>query len=169
MENRVSQDIDDVIHDVFPSRIDIKPDSFYQSKAENYEVMKVMITMIYILSIISVVTTMAAVYAGMALDTRRRRKEMALRKLNGAGRKTIAMIFTRTYIWIVAVAAMISLPLCFMMSDTLLKPIFLGFDSGNILPAYIVGLLLIIAVTTLTIAWKIRDIMHADPIEYLKE
>ncbi|MDE7345552.1 MAG: ABC transporter permease [Muribaculaceae bacterium] len=169
MENQVRQDIDDVIHEVFPSRIDIKPKSFYQDKADNYEVMKVMITMIYILSIISVVTTMAAVYAGVALDTRRRRKEMALRKLNGAGRKVIAMIFTRTYLWIIAVAALMALPLCFMVSDKVLQPIFLGFDSGNIIPAYIVGLLLIMAVTALTIAWKIRDIMHADPIEYLKE
>ncbi|MDE6548588.1 MAG: ABC transporter permease [Muribaculaceae bacterium] len=169
MENQVRQDIEDVIHDVFPSRIDIKPKSFYQDKADNFEVIKVMITMIYVLSIISVVTTMAAVYAGVSLDTRRRRKEMALRKLNGAGPKTIAMIFTRTYLWIVAVAALVALPLCFMLSESVLKPTFLGLDSGNVIPAYFIGLLLIIAVTALTIAWKIRDIMHADPIEYLKE
>lgn len=169
MENKAWQDVNDVIKEVIPSRIDIMPKSFYQSIAADYDVTTAMLAMIYILSAISVVTTMAAVYAGVSLDTRRRRKEMALRKLNGAGRKTIAMIFTRTYLWIIAVAALIALPLCFMVYESVLKPTFLGLDSGNVIPAYIIGLLLIIAMTTLTIAWKIRDIMRAEPIEYLKE
>ncbi|MDE6637601.1 MAG: hypothetical protein K2K32_05120, partial [Muribaculaceae bacterium] len=152
-----------------PSRIDIKAESFYNNVAQKYDVIFALITIIYILSAISVVTTVAGIYAGVALDTRRRRKEMALRKLNGAGPKIIAMIFMRTYIWIIAVAAVISVPLFFITFDEVRRKILPEISYSDMAIAYIITLSLIIAITTVTIAWKIRDIMHADPIEYLKE
>ncbi|MDE6553963.1 MAG: ABC transporter permease [Muribaculaceae bacterium] len=169
MEKEAISDIRNAIREVLPSRIDIETKSYYDVNAFHYEVDNAMIAVIYILSAISVVMTMAAIYAGVSLDTRRRRKEMALRKLNGAGRKIIAMIFIRTYIWIVGVAALISLPVCFIVFDSILKRLFESIEPASVFPAYLIGLLLILAVTTCTIVWKIRDIMHADPIEYLKE
>lgn len=169
MAKATMQDISKILQDVIPHRIDIKPKSLYNFMARSYDVIIAMITTIYILAAISVVTSMAAIYAGVSLDTRRRRKEMALRKLNGAGPKVIAMIFTRTYLWIISIAAVISLPICIIVSDTLQGTVFPALRSDNVVIAYILGLLLIIAVTAFTIAWKIRDIMRADPIEYLKE
>lgn len=169
MGKEASKDIQNVIREVLPSRIDIKAKSFYDVQAFHYEVDNAMVLIIYILSAISVVMTMAAIYAGVSLDTRRRRKEMALRKLNGAGRKIIAMIFIRTYAWIVGVAALISLPLCLIVFESLIKRLFEAIETASLIPAYIIGLLLIIAVTAFTIAWKIRNVMTADPIEYLKE
>ena len=169
MTKATMQDISKIIQDAAPNRIDIKPESFYKFKARSYDVIIAMITTIYILAAISVVTSMAAIYAGVSLDTRRRRKEMALRKLNGAGPKVIAMIFTRTYIWILSAAAVISLPICFVATEVLHGTMFPALRSDSFWIAYILGLLLIIAITAVTIAWKIRDIMHADPIEYLKE
>ncbi len=114
---------------------------------------------------------MACIYSAVSLDTRRRRKEMALRKLNGATPKVIAMIFARTYIGIIAVAILITLPLSMIIFDNFPYQGFhdLGNDKIALALIYISTLILIIAVTAFTIAWKIRDIMHADPIEYLKE
>ena len=169
MAKATMQDISKIIQDVVPDRIDIKPKNFYNFVAKSYDVIIAMIITIYILTTISVVTSMAAIYAGVSLDTRRRRKEMALRKLNGAGPKVIAMIFTRTYLWILSVAAVISLPICFMATEALHGTMFPALRSDSFVIAYILGLLLIIAITFCTIVWKIRDIMHADPIEYLKE
>lgn len=170
-EKEAMETINAAIREVLPSRIDIKAECYYDNVALKYDVFFILISIIYILSAISVVTTMAGVYAGVALDTRRRRKEMALRKLNGAGRKVIAMIFTRTYIWIIAVAAIISVPLFFITFDydEVKRNVLMGISYGDMAIAYIITLSLIIAITAVTIAWKIRDIMHADPIEYLKE
>ncbi len=170
-EKEATEAINNAIREVLPSRIDIKAERYYDNVAQKYDVFFILITIIYILSAISVVTTMAGVYAGVALDTRRRRKEMALRKLNGAGPKIIARIFTRTYIWIIAVAAIISVPLFFITFDydEVKRNVLPGISYGDMAIAYIITLSLIIAITACTIAWKIRDIMHADPIEYLKE
>ena len=169
MEKKAFREIEDAIREAIPSRIDIKPQRFYASMAAQYDIIIAMMTVIYILSAVSVVTTMAAVYAGVSLDTRRRRKEMALRKLSGAGPKVIAMIFLRVYIVIVAVAALIALPLYYILSESVFMMVSGGIIGGYPLQAYVLGLLFIIGVTALTIAWKIRDIMRADPIEYLKE
>lgn len=168
-EKETMEAINDVIREVLPSRIDIKTESYYNNVAHEYDLIYAMISIIYILSTISLVTTMAGVYAGVSLDTRRRRKEMALRKLNGATRKVIAMIFMRTYIWIIAVASVIPLPLCFIFLDDFLPHVLPEVSFGDVAIAYVVDLLIILAITFCTIAWKIRDIMHADPIEYLKE
>ena len=163
--------IDNIIREEVPNRIDIMTDSYFNLYAHRgYSMTSAVITIIYILSIISLITTIAAVYSGVSLDTRRRRKEMALRKLNGATRKVIALIFVRTYIVIIAVAAVIALPLGLIGIPKLVElDSTFQIHTSSIVPPYLFTVLLIIAVTTLTIVWKIRDIMHADPIEYLKE
>lgn len=168
--NETRDAINAIISEVMPGRMDVKVESFYDLIAERYNLLTTMITIIYILSAISVVTSMAAVYAGVSLDTRRRRKEMALRKLNGAGPKVIAMIFVRTYMVIIAVAALIALPIGFIVITKIREfDMLSSLNTDSIVITFLLALLLIIAVTTLTIAWKIRNVMTADPIEYLKE
>ncbi len=170
-DKEARQEIQKILKDEQPSRIDFKIDSFFNMHApRGYSMISAIIAIIYILSAISVITTMASIYAGVSLDTRRRRKEMALRKLNGATRKVIAMIFVRTYILIISVAALIALPLG-LIGIPKLREFSFGFyvDTNNIVVPYLIILLLVFIVTACTIAWKIRDIMHADPIDYLKE
>lgn len=165
------QAIEKILEEELPTRIDLKIDSFFNLYApRNYSEISAFITIIYILSIISVITTMAAVYAGVSLDTRRRRKEMALRKLNGATRKTIALIFVRTYLAIIIVAALIALPMGLIGIPKLgeLDMIFSIYTDGLLLP-YLFTLLFVTAITVCTIAWKIRSIMKVNPIENLKE
>ncbi|MDE6785680.1 MAG: hypothetical protein K2J46_01390, partial [Muribaculaceae bacterium] len=154
--------IDNIIREEVPNRVDIMTDSYFNLYApREYSMISAVITIIYILSIISLITTIAAVYSGVSLDTRRRRKEMALRKLSGATRMVIALIFVRTYIVIIAVAAVIALPLGLIGIPRLVE-LDMAFEvyTTSIVPPYLFTVLLIIAVTTLTIAWKIRDIMH---------
>ncbi len=81
----------------------------------------------------------------------------------------IAMIFLRTYTSIIDVAALAALPLCLIFVEEWLTDFFNGLNMGNVLIAYIIALLLVIAITVCTIGWKIRNIMKVDPVEYLKE
>ncbi len=169
MTSKVNQELDHIIDQEIPNRVDTVVKSYYDIMSSDFELILAIITVVYILSAISIVTTMAAIYAGVSLDTRRRRKEMALRKLNGADRKIIAMIFLRTYIWIIGIAAVIALPLCFSAHGMIKLLMLKSIQVTSVWLPYFIGLIIIIAVTACTIAWKIRDIMHADPIEYLKE
>ncbi len=166
-ENETKNAIEGIFKDVCPSRIDLTIENSFNDLAPDYNLTTTMMYVIYILSVISVITTLAGIYAGIALDTRRRRKEMALRKLNGASHKVIAMIFVRSYIWIFFVAILITLSLYIIVSDWMPYRKFLSVADLSI--AYASALLIIIISIYFTISGKIRDIMHADPIDYLKE
>ncbi len=163
--------IEKIIKEELPTRVDIKIDNYFNLHApSDYNMKTAVIAIIYILTIISVITTMAGIYSGVALDTRRRRKEMALRKLNGADRKVISMIFARTYIMIITISSLIALPLGWIFIPKLGELDYAFFiDTKDMMIPYPFILLFVIVITACTIVWKIRDIMHADPIDYLKE
>lgn len=169
MDAKVNQEVNDILSQEVPNRVDTKVISYYDTMSSDFELIQAMITVVYILAAISIVTTMAAVYAGVSLDTRRRRKEMAMRKLNGADRKIIAKIFLRTFIWILGVAAIIALSFCFIARDEIVSLMMKEIKISGVWLPYFMSLIIIAAVTLFTIAWKIRDIMNADPVEYLKE
>lgn len=156
------------IKEVVPDRIDLPVDDYFLIIATKYVAINGMLTAIYILSLISIVTTVATIYASVSLDTRRRRKEMALRKFNGANAKIIGMIFTRTYISILAAAVAITLPVVVIIMAKGIIPDETGLTATTGMAAYALALLLITAITALTIGWKIRDIMRVDPVEYLR-
>lgn len=50
-------------------------------------------------SFVSLIITLLGVYSAITLDTERRQKEVAIRKVNGAGLKQIIILFARTYIY----------------------------------------------------------------------
>ncbi len=168
-ERETKDEIESIFKEVCPSRIDLRVENWFDYRLSNYSMFLVMIVIVSILSVISVITTMACIYSAVSLDTRRRRKEMALRKLNGATPKVIAMIFARTYIWIIAVAILLTIPSCFIIYDFLSYAALRYIGKESIWLVYMISVLFVISMSALTIFWKIRDIMHADPIAYLKE
>ena len=169
MENRVKDEIKSIFEEVIPSKIDLSVENWFDKTFPSYSMFLTFIVIIIFLSFISVITTMGCIYSAVSLDTRRRRKEMALRKLNGAGRNVIAMIFIRTYIWIISIAVMISFPLSIIIMHTIPYQGFRELGYPCVLFAYVFSLLLLVIVTGCSIMWKVRNVMKVDPIEYLKE
>ena len=168
-ENETKYEIERIFNEVSPSRIDLSVENWLDETVPEYNMYLALVVIITFLSIISVITSMGCIYSAVSLDTRRRRKEMALRKLNGAGRKVIGMIFIRAYIWIISMAMIISFPISFIIINTIPYQGFreLGYDHAMI--AYALSLLLLVIVTGCSIMWKVRNVMKVDPIEYLKE
>lgn len=169
-EKDVIEAIDDVLHKVFPSRIDIGTRLYFENLKLKFELLTSAFTVIYILAIVSIITTVSTIYASVSLDTRRRRKEMALRKLNGATSKVIAKLFLRTYIVTVIIAMLIAFTTGYLFASTgVFEANDLHHSFGSLVGTFAVALVVIVATTALTIAWKIRQIMRVDPIEYLKD
>ena len=168
-ENETKNEIERIFNEVSPSRIDLSVENWFDTTVPSYSMFVVFMIIIIILSVISVITTMGCIYSAVSLDTRRRRKEMALRKLNGAGRNVIAMIFMRTYIWIISVAITISFPVSLIIIHTIPYQGFQDLGYAHVMVAYLLSLLLLVIVTGCSIMWKVRNVMKVDPIEYLKE
>ena len=73
----------------------------------------------WILSAICFVICFMGIWSTIALDTRSRQKEVALRKIHGAKRWDIALLFGRLYLWLIGVASVIMVPLLLLLNQFL--------------------------------------------------
>ena len=73
----------------------------------------------WILSAICFIVCFMGIWSTIALDTRSRQKEVALRKIHGAKRKDIALLFGRLYLWLIGVASVIMVPLLLLLNQFL--------------------------------------------------
>lgn len=121
-----------------------------------------------ILSIVSLIVCAMGIYSSVALDTRGRRKEMAIRKINGAKTRNIALIFGKTYIIAIALASVINIPAAFMIAD-----IFGGSSDEpqqSAIVSLLLGILIVAAVTFVIVFRHIRSAMKVNPAnEIVKE
>ncbi len=65
----------------------------------------------WILGGVSLLVCLMSIYSTITLDVRARRKEVAIRKINGAKAKDIALLFTRLYIRLTVLAVLVLIPL----------------------------------------------------------
>ena len=101
-------------------------------------------------SIVSLLITLLGVYSTITLDTERRQKEVAIRKVNGAGLKQIILLFARLYIRLLTVSAVIAFPLIYIVIQMWKKAYIVFFNDGIIYWAGIfIGITFITALTVL--------------------
>jgi len=121
-----------------------------------------------LLAVISLLLVVLSIYSAISMDTISRQKEVAIRKINGATPKTIALLFGKTYLIIYLVAFCSVYPLVRLILVGLV-----GDKSGftniyrwdwGILLFFAMGLL-IFCIT----AYKIYEVMHLNPASILKK
>lgn len=120
-----------------------------------------------LLAVISVLLVILSVYSAISLDTISRQKEVAIRKVNGATPRIIALLFGNVYLIIYLAAFCIVYPLLRLMligmlGEAGLQSIY-RWDWGILL--FFVMALLIFSIT----AYKIYKVMHLNPASILKK
>ena len=117
-------------------------------------------------SIVSLLITLLGVYSTITLDTERRQKEVAIRKVNGAGLKQIILLFARLYIKLLTVSAIIAFPLIYIVIQIWKKAYIVFFNDGII---YWAGIFIgITFITALTVLFRILRIARINPAEVIK-
>ena len=118
------------------------------------------------LAVVCVVITLLGVYAAITLDTERRRKEVAIRKVNGAGVRHIFLLFARVYLWTLGITFLLALPLLVLLLQQWSQLYAVFFGAG---PLFWLGILLFVAlVTALTVVFRIGKIARVNPAEAIK-
>ena len=118
------------------------------------------------LAVVCVVITMLGVYAAITLDTERRRKEVAIRKVNGAGLRQILSLFTRSYLWILSVSALLAFPLLYVLLKGWSQMYATFFNYG---PFYWLGIFVFVwIVTALTVIFRILKAARVNPADVVK-
>ena len=124
----------------------------------------------WILSAICALICFMGIWSTIALDTRSRQKEVALRKIPGAKRWDIALLFGRLYLWLIGVASVIAIPV-----GILFNQILQDWGRQEFIPPHLISpiipLLLSICMTTLVIllvvSLHVRTVMRQNPAEII--
>ena len=116
-----------------------------------------------ILSIVSLIVCAMGIYSSVALDTRGRRKEMAIRKINGAKTRNIALIFGKTYIIAIALASVINISTSLMIANIVKGS--LNEPQQSAIISLLLGILIVAAVTFIIVFRHIRSAMKVNPAE----
>ena len=80
--------------------------------------MRQFLSLFWLFAGIALIITLLGIYSAITMDTTMRRKEMAIRKINGAKARHIAASFARLYIVLLLITATIAFTLTFILFNT---------------------------------------------------
>ena len=119
----------------------------------------------WILAIVSLAICLISIFSTVMLDTQTRKKEVAIRKVNGALTKDITKLFGRTYL-VITLIAMVFAVVAMLLFHIVLSQ---TFDMVEINPVFpiILSIVIVIGFIAAIIACQVRKIMKVDPSEIL--
>ncbi len=140
--------------------------NLYERQAYIVEMMRNVRLGAWLLGSVALLICVMGIYSAIALDTRARRKEMAIRKINGAKRWDIASIFVRLYVLLFVVALALIVPLAMLVQPALRQADPSFADLSLVAPVFAGSLSVILAIA-LIVGWHVRGIMRVNPADII--
>ena len=165
LEEAVSS-IKSVMKDALPESIELSiptmMDDIYEEHALEFKLRGIVLFM----SIIALIISVLGIYSAITLDTEYRRKEMAIRKINGAGVRQIVLIFARLYIVLVIVTVAIAFPIVEFLLRMFSNMYYSFIDTGILFYGGILSF--VVLLITMTVYVRIKNIARINPAEIIK-
>lgn len=119
----------------------------------------------WILAIVSLAICLISIFSTVMLDTQTRKKEVAIRKVNGALTRDITKLFGRTYLVITLIAMVFAVVAILLFHIVLSRT----FEMVKINPTFpiILSVVIVVGFIAAIIACQVRKIMKVDPSEIL--
>ena len=154
------------LEESLPESVQLEVSTLQEDIYEEQAIENKMKGIILFFSLVSLVITLLGVYSAITLDTERRQKEVAIRKVNGAGLKQIIILFARMYIALLVCSAVVAFPLCYAFMQAW-KDIYIVFFNDG--PLFWISIFAAVtAITALTIIFRILKIARTNPAEVIK-
>lgn len=119
----------------------------------------------WILGIVSLIICTMSIFSTIALDTRARRKEVAIRRVNGAKSRDIYRMFGRVYFIMIVISLFVAVPMCVLFNQVIEKILRdMAPDSATLSPLMpiISGSSIVILLIIAIVDWQIHRVMQAD-------
>ena len=117
------------------------------------------------LAVVSLAICMISIFSTVMLDTQTRKKEVAIRKVNGALTKDITKLFGRTYL-VITLIAMVFAVLAMLLFHIVLSQLFEMVEINPVVPI-LMSVVVVAVFIAVIIAWQVRKTMKVDPSEIL--
>lgn len=163
------QEVEQTVHKIVPDVVDKIALNFRDSKTD-ISMIEGIRTVSWILGFVSIVICAMGIYSTIALDTRSRRKEMAVRKICGAKKQDIYRLFGGLYIIVFLLSLLISIPMIIIFREALMTSSYTDLDKDTTLSVIgpcLAGSLIIMGMIAAIVLWNIRSIMHTNPSEII--
>jgi ABC-type antimicrobial peptide transport system permease subunit len=102
------------VHEYLPVTIEYKLPTLDEKISDIANIERIFFKLIFLLSVISIIISLFGIYSSVMLATERRRKEVAIRKINGASLGDIIGLFLRKYLYILIIAAIPSFAIVYI-------------------------------------------------------
>ena len=141
--------------------------SFYNTILNNlYQKEQTLGKLISLFGIMAILISIVGVFGLVLFETQYRRKEIGIRKINGATTGQILLMFNKTYIRIVSVCFIISIPIAWMGTQQWLE--YFAYKTPLHLWVFIVAFLIILSVTIGTVTFRNWQAANENPVNSVK-
>lgn len=162
----VKQFVEKVLKEALPESIQPQVTTLLEDIYEAQAIENKLKGIILFFSLVSLIITLLGVYSAITLDTERRQKEVAIRKVNGAGLKQIIFLFARLYIVLLSGSAAIAFPLIYIVMQMWKRTYIVFFNDGIL---YWAGIFMgVTFITTFSVLFRILKIARSNPAEVIK-
>lgn len=157
--------VDRMIQKLEPAVVKPMSSNLRDYMARSMFALEILQNIAWILAIVSLAICLISIFSTVMLDTQTRKKEVAIRKVNGALTKDITKLFGRTYLVITLIAMVFAVVAVLLFHIVLSQTI----DMVEINPGFpiIMSVVIVVGFIAAIIACQVRKIMKVDPSEIL--
>ena len=170
--DRVFADLTEAMQRINPKPLEPRVTNLRDSLDDEIFFIEIMRDASWILSGVCLVICLMGIWSTIALDTRSRQKEVALRKVHGAKRGDIALLFGRLYLWLIGIATLVSAPLIILFNTLLKDWARNGFINGmaeRLSPTLpiLASLALTALIILLIVGYHLHQVLRVKPAEMI--
>ena len=157
--------VDRMIQNLEPAVVKPMSSNLRDYMARSMFALEILQNIAWILAIVSLAICLISIFSTVMLDTQTRKKEVAIRKVNGALTKDITKLFGRTYL-VITLIAMVFAVVAVLLFHIVLSQMFNMVEINPIFPISL-SVVIVIGFIAVIIACQVRKIMKVDPSEIL--
>lgn len=157
--------VDRMIQKLEPAVVKPMSSNLRDYMARSMFALEILQNIAWILAIVSLAICLISIFSTVMLDTQTRKKEVAIRKVNGALSKDITQLFGRTYL-VITLIAMVFAVVAVLLFHIVLSQMFDMVEINPVFPI-ILSIVIVIGFIAAIIACQVRKIMKVDPSEIL--
>lgn len=157
--------VDRMIQKLEPAVVKPMSSNLRDYMARSMFALEILQNIAWILAIVSLAICLISIFSTVMLDTQTRKKEVAIRKVNGALTKDIAKLFGRTYL-VITLIAMVFAVVAVLLFHIVLSQTFEMVEINPVFPI-IISVVIVVGFIAVIIACQVHKIMKVDPSEIL--
>lgn len=141
--------------------------TFEEELSRQYKDTDTLNDILTLFALISISISLLGVFGLVLFETQYRRREIAIRRVNGAGVGGIVGLFVKSYAGIVSICFLISIPITYILVGLWLSSFAYHI---NLFPwVFVVAYLIVLATTSLIVALRCRNAASENPVEALSK